>query len=54
MLGAYIFTIVILLMNWALFLITIFDLKSVFSKEWNFAICTNMIDLGGYYAKWDK
>ena len=23
-------------------------------KEWNFAICSNIGGLGGYYAKWDK
>ena len=23
-------------------------------KEWNFAICSNMDGLGGYYAKWNK
>ena len=23
-------------------------------KEWNFANCSNMIGLGGYYAKWNK
>ena len=23
-------------------------------KEWDFAICSNMDRLGGYYAKWSK
>ena len=23
-------------------------------KEWNFAICSNMDGLAGYYAKWNK
>ena len=23
-------------------------------KEWNNAICSNMDDLGGHYAKWNK
>ena len=23
-------------------------------KEWNFAICDNMDELGGHYAKWNK
>ena len=59
MLGAYIFITVILFMNWAfhhghLCFITIFDLKSVLSSEWNFSICTNMDGLGGHHARRDK
>ena len=23
-------------------------------EEWNFAICSNMDELGGHYAKWNK
>ena len=30
------------------------EYHSVIKKEWNFAICSNMDGLGGYYAKWNK
>ena len=28
--------------------------NSVIKREWKFAICNNMDELGGYYAKWNK
>ncbi len=25
-----------------------------YKKEWNFVICNNMDEFGGYYVKWNK